>query len=92
MTGAPKKRTIEILEDLEQQPRSVYSGVLGFFSLVGKACDFSVVIRTAVCTRDRVTVGAGGAIVYLSDPEMEFEEMMLKSESVVPSVLEALEG
>jgi para-aminobenzoate synthetase len=52
MTGAPKKRSCEILTDIEQRPRGVYSGVLGYMD-VGGAGDFSVVIRTAVRGNDR---------------------------------------
>lgn len=87
MTGAPKRRTVDILEKLESgQPRGVYSGALGFFSVCGVASDFSVVIRTAVFTENDITVGAGGAIVYLSNPEEEWSEMILKSDSVLPSI------
>lgn len=50
MTGAPKKRSCEILRDIEARPRGIYSGVLGYMD-VGGAGDFSVVIRTAVCTK-----------------------------------------
>ncbi|KAI8823200.1 glutamine amidotransferase of anthranilate synthase [Fimicolochytrium jonesii] len=83
MTGAPKLRTVDILETLEKAPRGPYSGVLGYFSLTG-AAEFSVVIRTAVVTRDEISVGAGGAIIALSDPEEEYREMLLKANSVLP--------
>jgi para-aminobenzoate synthetase len=90
MTGAPKLRTVQILESLEEIPRGIYSGTLGFFSVTGRA-DFSVVIRTCVFSNDIVTVGAGGAIVSLSNAEMEHDEMLLKANSVLPS-LEAIFG
>jgi para-aminobenzoate synthetase len=87
MTGAPKKRTMEIIDRLEAGPRGIYSGSIGFFGLNGSA-DLSVVIRTIVATPADVTVGVGGAIVDLSDPGDELEEMLLKSRALVQSLSE----
>jgi para-aminobenzoate synthetase len=78
MTGAPKRRTVEILDRLEGAPRGVYSGAIGWFGL-GGAADLSVAIRTIVLDGSRATIGAGGAVVLQSRPEREYEEMLLKA-------------
>jgi para-aminobenzoate synthetase len=86
MTGAPKVRTMEIIDRLEQGPRGVYSGALGWFALSG-AADLSIVIRTLVASGSRVTFGVGGAVVALSNPEAEFEETVVKSRTMLGAVL-----
>lgn len=88
MTGAPKLRTMEIIDELESGPRGIYSGSLGYFGLSGGA-DLNIVIRTAVRSGGRWRVGAGGAIVLGSDPHEEYEEMLLKAAAPVRAVRSA---
>ena len=78
MTGAPKLRTMRIIDRLEGEARGPYSGAIGWLG-PGGACDLSVAIRSIVLDGERARIGAGGAIVALSDPEQEYEEMLLKA-------------
>lgn len=82
MTGAPKVRTMEILDRLEGAARGVYSGAVGWIGLDG-SMDTSVVIRTATWEAGRVTFGVGGAVTALFDPAEEYAEMLTKAEALL---------
>lgn len=87
MTGAPKIRTMELIEQLEHRARGLYSGSIGWFAF-GGAADQSITIRTVVSDSERSTFGVGGAIVVDSTPEGEWEEVQVKSRAL----LQALRG
>ncbi|KAL8272535.1 hypothetical protein Esti_003534 [Eimeria stiedai] len=82
MTGAPKISAMRIIDRCEAGPRGIYSGSLGFFSLTKAAC-LNIVIRTAVCGPNQISVGSGGAIINLSNVDEEYEEKRLKAASVI---------
>ncbi len=85
MTGAPKLRSMAILDELESVARGPYAGAVGCFGLDG-TLDLSIVIRSIAIAGGTARVGAGGAVTILSDPETEYEEMLLKARPLLEVV------
>ncbi len=84
ITGAPKVRTMEIIRELEPQPRGIYTGSIGFIAPQQRA-SFNVAIRTVVidCASKKATYGVGGGIVWDSEADQEYNECLLKAQVLV---------
>ncbi|MBR8842709.1 MULTISPECIES: aminodeoxychorismate synthase component I [unclassified Pseudoalteromonas] len=83
ITGAPKIRAMEIIEELEPHRRSVYCGSIGYLSACGNM-DTSITIRTLVCHQNKIHCWAGGGIVKDSQVQLEFEETYHKVNKILP--------
>lgn len=81
VSGAPKVRAMEIIDELEKEKRGVYGGGVGYFSANGDM-DICIALRTAVTKDDTLYIQAGGGVVYDSDPEAEFQETINKSKAL----------
>ncbi len=84
ITGAPKKRAVEIINELEYSPRSIYTGAIGYIN--GDRADFNLAIRTIVHQNSQFTIAGGGGIVADSQAEHEYNEMRLKVRKLFEAV------
>ena len=89
VTGAPKIRAMEIIDELEPERRGVYAGAIGYFSANG-AMDTCIALRTAIVKDEVMYVQAGGGVVYDSDPEAEFQESCNKARALIRAAQEAV--
>lgn len=90
ITGCPKLRAMEVLFELEQRPRGIYTGSIGYFC-GNRDFDFNIAIRTLLLRKGRIEVQLGGGILYDSDPMKEYEETLHKGDTIF-QVLKILEG
>ncbi len=81
VSGAPKVRAMEIIDELEPEKRGVYGGGVGYFASNGEM-DFCIALRTAVLKDEKLYIQAGGGVVYDSDPEAEYQETVNKSKAL----------
>ena len=88
VSGAPKIRAMELIDELEKEKRGVYGGGVGFFSSDG-SMDICIALRTGVIKDKKLFIQAGGGVVYDSDPEEEYEETVNKSKALVVAAQEA---
>lgn len=85
VTGAPKKRAMEIIDELESSRRQLYTGCIGYLSLDGN-CDFNSVIRTAVHQNGSYYIGVGGGITAESESDFEYEETWQKAKALLTAL------
>jgi anthranilate synthase component 1 len=91
LTGAPKIRAMEIIEEMEPCKRGIYGGSVGYFGFSGNM-DMCITIRTVVVNDGRIYVQAGAGIVADSDPEKEYEETKSKARGILKAVEMARDG
>jgi anthranilate synthase component 1 len=89
VSGAPKVRAMEIIDELEPERRGIYAGAVGYFAANG-SMDTCIALRTAVVKDGTMYVQAGGGIVYDSDPEAEFQESCNKARALIRAAQEAV--
>ena len=85
LSGAPKVRAMEIIDELEFSRRRIYGGAVGYISWSGNM-DTAIVIRTAIISDGKIYLGAGGGIVADSIPETEWEEASNKSMAILKAI------
>ncbi len=85
MTGAPKRRAIELLDAIEARPRGLYAGAFGYLGLDGRV-DLAMTIRSIVMDASATTIGVGGGITAASNPGEEFDEVALKADALLSAL------
>ena len=87
MTGAPKLRAMELIEEVENTKRGLYSGSIGYIDAIGDF-DFNVIIRSIFYDKNAKSLSfqVGSAITLDADPEKEYEECLLKAESILKAL------
>ncbi|MBA7484746.1 Aminodeoxychorismate synthase component 1 [subsurface metagenome] len=85
ITGAPKVRAMEIIDEMEPTRRSIYTGAIGYLSF-SEEMDLNIVIRTFIIKDGRAYFQVGGGIVYDSEPEAEYEETMDKARALIQAL------
>jgi anthranilate synthase component 1 len=88
VSGAPKVRAMQIIDELEPEKRGVYGGGVGYFSASGDM-DMCIALRTAVLRGENLFIQSGGGVVYDSDPEAEYMETVHKSQAIRKAAEEA---
>ena len=88
VSGAPKVRAMEIIDELESEKRGVYGGGVGYFSSGGDM-DMCIALRTAVLKDEKLYIQAGGGVVFDSDPEVEYMETVHKSNAIRKAAADA---
>lgn len=91
ITGCPKIRSMEIIDELESVKRHVYTGSVGYISF-HDTLDLSIAIRTAVVANGKIGFSVGGGIVFDSDPEKEYEETLHKGKTLMDTLVSAGEA
>jgi len=89
LSGAPKIRAMEIIDELEKEKRGIYAGAVGYFAANG-SMDTCIVLRTAIVKDGVMYVQAGGGVVADSDPDAEFQETVNKARALMAAAEEAL--
>lgn len=79
LSGSPRRRAIQIVDELERESRGVYGGAVGYIGFGGKSADVAIAIRTVVANRDELWLQAGAGVVELSDPAKEWQETVNKA-------------
>ncbi|MDQ8180965.1 aminodeoxychorismate synthase component I [Pelagicoccus sp. SDUM812005] len=91
ITGAPKIRAMQVIDELERGERGIYTGAIGYFDVSGKV-DLNIAIRTLRIAGGRLCFQVGGGIVWDSDPASEYEETLLKAKAMVSALGGSLHG